>query len=79
MGVGGEALRHLRGLESSDATRGLFSDYAEARPEAVALAKELRSQRMSLRKIAAELARCGYLTANGRQYVATAVQAMLAG
>jgi hypothetical protein len=47
--------------------------------EAVALAKELRSQRMSLRKIAAELARRGYLTANGRQYVATAVQAMLAG
>jgi hypothetical protein len=34
---------------------------------------------MSLRKIAAELARRGYLTANGRQYVATAVQEMLAG
>ena len=56
-----------------------FEGGAEARPEAVALAKELRGQRMSLRKIAAELARRGYLTANGRQYVATAVQEMLAG
>jgi len=42
--------------------------HAEASPEA----NELRS-------IAVELARRGYLTANGRQYVATAVQAMLAG
>jgi DNA invertase Pin-like site-specific DNA recombinase len=53
--------------------------YAEARPELVALARELRDQRMSLRKIAAELARRGYLTANGRRFVATAVREMLAG
>lgn len=53
--------------------------YAEARPEVVALAKELSSQRMSLRKISAELARQGYLTANGKPYVATAVQSMLGG
>lgn len=51
--------------------------YAEARPEVVALAKELHGQRMSLRKISAELAARGHLTANGRPYVATAVQAML--
>jgi DNA invertase Pin-like site-specific DNA recombinase len=51
--------------------------YAEARPEVVALAKELQRQRMSLRKISAELAARGHLTANGRPYVATAVQAML--
>jgi len=52
--------------------------YAEARPEVVALAKELHKQRMSLRKISTELAVRGHLTANGRPYVATAVQAMLA-
>lgn len=51
--------------------------YAEARPETVALARELRAKRVSLRKIAAELAAQGHLTANGRPYVATAVQAML--
>jgi DNA invertase Pin-like site-specific DNA recombinase len=51
--------------------------YAEARPEVVAVVKELRRQRMSLRKISAELAARGHLTANGRPYVATAVQAML--
>jgi len=51
--------------------------YAEAKPETVALAKELRGRRMSLRKISATLAAQGHLTANGRQYVASAVQAMV--
>jgi DNA invertase Pin-like site-specific DNA recombinase len=51
--------------------------YAEARPEVVALAGELRGQRMSLRKISAALAARGYVTAGGKPYVATAVQAML--
>jgi DNA invertase Pin-like site-specific DNA recombinase len=52
--------------------------YAEARPEVVALAKELHGRRMSLRKISAELAARGCVTANGKPYVASAVQAMLA-
>jgi DNA invertase Pin-like site-specific DNA recombinase len=51
--------------------------YAEAKPETVALAKELRGQRMSLRKISAELAAHGHLTARGKPYVASAVQTML--
>jgi hypothetical protein len=34
---------------------------------------------MSLRKIAAELARGGFLTSNGKPFAATSVQAMLAG
>jgi DNA invertase Pin-like site-specific DNA recombinase len=51
--------------------------YAEARPEVVALTKELRARRMSLRKIAAELAMRGHVTAGGKPYVASAVQAML--
>src|SRR5258708_9254729 len=53
--------------------------YAEARPKVVALAKELSGQRMSYRKISAELAARGFTTATGRPYVASAVQAMLAG
>jgi DNA invertase Pin-like site-specific DNA recombinase len=51
--------------------------YAEARPETVALAKELRDQRMSLRKISDALAARGHVTASGKPYVASAVQAML--
>jgi hypothetical protein len=51
--------------------------YAEIRPEVVALAKELRRQRLSYRKISAELAARGHVTAGGKPYVASAVQAML--
>ena len=51
--------------------------FAEAKPETVALAKELHGRRMSLRKISATLAAQGHLTANGRPYVASAVQAMV--
>jgi len=52
--------------------------YAEANPEMVALVRSLHNQRLSLRKISVALAEQGYLTANGKPYVATAVQAMLA-
>jgi hypothetical protein len=51
--------------------------YAEARPEVVALARELSGRRMSYRKISAELATRGLLTATGKPYVASAIQAML--
>jgi hypothetical protein len=44
----------------------------------VALAKELQAGGMSLRKISAALADQGHLTAGGKPYVASAVQAMLA-
>jgi DNA invertase Pin-like site-specific DNA recombinase len=53
--------------------------YVEARPETVALAKKLRGERMSLRKISAVLADQGHRTARAKPYVASAVQAMLAG
>jgi hypothetical protein len=39
--------------------------YAEARPEVVELAKQLSGQRISNRKISAELASRGYTTATG--------------
>jgi hypothetical protein len=44
----------------------------------VTLAKELHGQRMSLRKISAALAAQGHVTASGKPYVASAVQALLA-
>jgi DNA invertase Pin-like site-specific DNA recombinase len=52
--------------------------YAEAHPEVVALAKQLSGQRMSYRKISAELAARGHLTATGKPHVASAIQTMLA-
>jgi DNA invertase Pin-like site-specific DNA recombinase len=53
--------------------------YAEARPEVVAMVKSLARQRMSYRKISAELARQGHLTGGGRPYAASAIQSMLDG
>jgi DNA invertase Pin-like site-specific DNA recombinase len=51
--------------------------YLEARPEVVALARELSASGMSLRKIAVTLAERGHLTGGGKPYVASAVQAMV--
>ena len=51
--------------------------YDEARPEVVALAKELHGQRMSLRKISVALAARGHVTNGGKPYAASAVQTML--
>ena len=50
--------------------------YAEARPEVVALAKELHSRRMSLRKISEELAVRGHFTSGGKPYVASGARWM---
>jgi DNA invertase Pin-like site-specific DNA recombinase len=53
--------------------------YAEAKPQVVALAKEMSEQGISYRRISAELAARNYLTAGGKPYVASAVQSMLEG
>jgi hypothetical protein len=50
---------------------------AEARPEVVALPKELHRQRMSLRKISAALAKLGHITSGGKPHSANAVLPML--
>lgn len=71
----GSHRRHALGCRCKPGGR---KTYAEARPEVVALAKELSGRRMSYRKISAELASRGHTTATGRPYVASAVQAMLA-
>jgi hypothetical protein len=60
-----------------------MSSYAEREggQELIALAQQLRGnpegRPKSLRKIAAELARRGYVTPSGRQYSASAVASML--
>jgi len=53
--------------------------YAEARPYTVALAKQLQSEGLSYRKIAAELAVRGHVTGSGKPHVASATQKMLLG
>ena len=53
--------------------------YAEARPEIVALVRELHGQRQSLRQISKTLASEGHLTGGGKPYSASAVQKMLRG
>jgi DNA invertase Pin-like site-specific DNA recombinase len=51
----------------------------EARPEVAALARELHRQRLSLRKISAELAGRGHLTGGGKPYSPNAIAGMLQG
>jgi DNA invertase Pin-like site-specific DNA recombinase len=51
--------------------------YDEARPDVVALARELHEQGLSYRKISAALAERGHVTGGGKPYVASAVQTML--
>ena len=88
--VAAEIARPTAALEEADSLRGAREgkkaktgkcggrkSYNEARPDVVALAKELHDRCLSLRRISAELASRGYLTAGGKPYVASAVRAML--
>jgi DNA invertase Pin-like site-specific DNA recombinase len=68
----------LKAARERSGRLGGRKSYAEARPETVALARQLHEQRMSLRKISVALAAQGHLTARGKPYVATAVRAMVA-
>ena|SRR5215471_5661462 len=67
----------LKAARERSGNLGGRKSYAEARPETVALAKQLHAGRMSLRKISAALAAQGHLTSRGKPYVASAVQAMV--
>jgi Resolvase, N terminal domain len=67
----------LKAARERSGNLGGRKPYAEARPETVALAKQMHGQRMSLRKISGALAARGHLTSRGRPYVASAIQAML--
>jgi DNA invertase Pin-like site-specific DNA recombinase len=53
--------------------------YAREAPEALAAAKELRAQGLSLRAISAALAERGLLTSGGKPYAATSIATMVGG
>ncbi len=57
-------------------------NYAEIKPEMVARAKKLRrykvqGRKRTLREIADELAKAGFLTGNGKPYAAAAIVKMI--
>ena len=68
----------LRQARERSGKLGGRKSYAQARPETVALAKQLQADGLSYRKISAALATNGHFTGSGKPYVASAVQAMLA-
>lgn len=71
-------LRAARERKTAAGERGVGRrPYDEARPETVTLARELRSQGMSLRKIAAALAERGHVTSGGRPYGPNSIGTML--
>jgi hypothetical protein len=70
---GGRLVAKLRVARECEGRRS----YADAMPQTVALAKQLRAEGLSYRKIAAALA--GHVTGSGRAHVASAIQKMLAG
>ena len=70
-------VRKLREARERSGKLGGRKSYAEARPDTVALAKELHAGGSSYRKIAAELAVRGHLTGRGNAHVASAVQKMI--
>jgi DNA invertase Pin-like site-specific DNA recombinase len=66
-----------------DGTCGRRRSHAEARPEVVALARQLRRRKpkggqLSLREVAAKLEHAGHLNERGARYSAASVQHMLA-
>ena len=53
--------------------------YVREAPQALAAARELRSQGLSLRAISAAMAERGLLTSGGKPYSATSIATMVAG
>jgi hypothetical protein len=83
MGCDGPCAFSLRPKIAAGRTAcGGRKSYAEARPEMVELARQLRRpypdrRPVSLRKVAAALAERGYVASTGRPYEAAAVASML--
>jgi DNA invertase Pin-like site-specific DNA recombinase len=67
-------VRKLREARERSGKLGGRKSLAEARPETVALAKELHARGLSYRRIAAELAARGHLTSSGKPYMASATR-----
>jgi DNA invertase Pin-like site-specific DNA recombinase len=70
-------VRKLREARERSGKLGGRKSYVEARPDTVALAKQLHADGLSYRKIAAELASRGHRTGSGKAHVASAVQKMI--
>ncbi len=70
-------VKKLREARERSGNLGGRKSLAVARPDTVALAKQLRANGLSYRRIAAELARRGHLTGSGKPHVASAIQKML--
>ncbi len=51
--------------------------HAELRPDVVALAKKLRSKRLTLREVGLKLAEAGHLNAQGRPFAPESIRSML--
>jgi HNH endonuclease len=66
----------IAAARAREVTRGR-KGYATPMPETVALAKQLRADGLSYRKISAALAEQGHMTGNGRPHAASAIQKML--
>jgi DNA invertase Pin-like site-specific DNA recombinase len=70
-------VKKLKAARERTGRLGGRKSYADACPETVALAKQLRAGRKSYRQISAELAASGHRTGKGKPYAASAVQTML--
>jgi hypothetical protein len=55
------------------------SSHSSARPEAVAIARQMRAEGFSLRAISYHLAAAGYLNQNHRSFAPKSIVAMLRG
>jgi DNA invertase Pin-like site-specific DNA recombinase len=69
-------VRKLREARERSGKLGGRKSLAEARPETVALARELHARGLSYRRIASELAVRGHVTSSGKPYMASAIQKM---
>jgi DNA invertase Pin-like site-specific DNA recombinase len=67
----------LRAARERTGRLGGRKSYADGRPDVVLLARQLRAEGHSYRKIAHELAQRGYLTGGGLPFPASAIQKMV--
>jgi DNA invertase Pin-like site-specific DNA recombinase len=67
----------LKAAREAQGKLGGRKGYADAMPETVALAKQLRAEGLSYRKISEALAARGHVTGSGRPHAASAIQKML--
>jgi DNA invertase Pin-like site-specific DNA recombinase len=70
-------VRKLREARERSGKLGGRPSYAQARPDTVALAKQLHADGASYRKISIILAAQGHVTGRGKRHVASAIQKMI--